>query len=152
MTRLWGPTLPSVHPSLPHSLPSHCTLFFPPFFFASVSSPQCFLFLSFSRFLPFPVLLYFYLILFLLPLVFHLPSSLVSHPLCFPSFLALLNSSSPFFDGVHSSVPSFPLLVALLFFFHSVLLQIFKHPTVALFLFHISPNVSNLFVFQLSAY
>lgn len=93
MTRLWGPTLPSVHPSLPRSLPSHCTLFFPPFFFASVSPPLSVSFSSLSRFLPFPVL-YFYLILFLWPLVFHLlPSSLVSHPLCFPSFLVLLNSS-----------------------------------------------------------
>lgn len=97
MTRLWGPTLPSVHPSLPRSLPSHCTLFFPPFFFASVSSPQCFLFLFFTI-SPFSSSLF------------------LSHP--FP--LAPCLSSSPFFDGVHAFFRSFISPYLLPFFFFSL--------------------------------
>lgn len=53
MTRLWGPTLPSVHPSLPRSLPSHCTLFFPPFFFCFCLLPSVFPFPLFFTISPF---------------------------------------------------------------------------------------------------
>lgn len=107
MTRLWGPTLPSVHPSLPRSLPSHCTLFFPPFFFCFCLLPSVFPFPLFFTISPFSSSLFLSRPFPLAPCLS--PSSVFPRfTSSVPSFLVLLNSSSPFFDGVHSSVPSFP--------------------------------------------